>query len=94
MSDYKKFAFKPKDQIDGGSLGEGEVDFEHLSAPLFSEIRNIQLHTHTGTGSARLQLQNIDGYFSRDGFVIYSTSGLKKYQITINDSGVLGATEV
>jgi len=94
MSDYKKTAFKPKDQMDGGSLGEGEVDFSHLSPALFSEIRNIQLHQHTGTGSTRLKLQNIDGYFPRSGFILYSNTGAKKYAITITDAGILEATEI
>lgn len=94
MADYKKLAFRPKDQIDGGSLAEGEVDFNHLAPALFAEIRNIQLHSHTGTGSTRLKLQNIDGYFPRSGFVLYSDSGQKKFSITINDAGVLAATEI
>jgi len=94
MSDFKKFAFRPKDQIDSGSLGEGEVDFQHLAPALFSEIRNIQLHQHTGTGSSRLKLQNIDGYFPRAGFCMYSDSGAKRFAITINDAGVLAATEI
>lgn len=94
MPDYKKFAYRPKDAIEGGSIGEGEVDFSHLTPALYSEIRNIQLHAHTGTGSTRLKLQNMDGYFPRTGFVLYSDSGLKKYAITINDSGILAATEI
>jgi hypothetical protein len=94
MSDYKKLAFRPKDQIDGGSLAEGEVDFNHLAPALFSEIRNIQLHQHTGTGSSRLKLQNIDGYFPRAGFVMYSDDGTKRFAITINNAGVLAATPI
>ena len=94
MADYKKLAFRPKDQIDGSSLAEGEVDFNHLAPALFAEIRNIQLHSHTGIGSTRLKLQNIDGYFPRSGFVLYSDSGQKKFSITINDAGVLSATEI
>lgn len=92
--DYKKFAFRPKDAVEGGSIGEGEVDFGHLAPALFSEIRNIQLHQHTGTGSTRLKLQNMDGYFRRDGFVMYSNDGTKKFAITINNAGVLAATEI
>lgn len=92
--DYKKFAYRPKDAVEGSSIGEGEVDFGHLAPALFSEIRNIQLHQHTGTGSTRLKLQNMDGYFRRDGFVMYSTDGTKKFAITINNSGVLAATEI
>lgn len=94
MADYKKFAYRPKDAVEGGSIGEGEVDFGHLTPALFSEIRNIQLHQHTGTGSTRLKLQNMDGYFPRSGFVLYSDSGAKRFAITINDAGVLAATEI
>jgi hypothetical protein len=92
--DYKKFAYTPKDQIDGGSLGQGEVDFNHLAPALFAEIRNIQLHQHTGTGSTRLKLQNMDGYFPRAGFVIFSDDGTKKFAITITNAGILEATEI
>ena len=94
MSDYKKFAFRPKDAVEGGSIGEGEVDFGHLAPALFSEIRNIQLHQHTGTGSTHLKLQNMDGYFRREGYVMYSDDGSKKFAITINNTGVLAATEI
>jgi len=92
--DYKKFAYRPKDAIEGGSIGEGEVDFQHLTPALYSEIRNIQLHAHTGTGSTRLKLQNVDGYFPRAGFVMYSDDGTKKYAITITNAGIIEATEI
>lgn len=91
---YSKFAFRPKDPIEGGSIGEGEIDFAHLAPSLFAEIRNIQLHTHSGTGSTKVKLQNLDGYFPRTGYIMYSDTGLKRYAITINDSGVLAATEI
>ena len=92
--DYKKFAFRPKDAIEGSSIGEGEVGFSHLDPALFAEIRQIQLHSHTGTGSTRLKLQNMDGYFPRTGFILYADDGSKKYQITITNAGLLQATEV
>ena len=83
---YKKFAFTPKEVIAGGGVGEGEIDFGHLSPGLFAEIRNIQLHSHTGVGTTRVKIQDLDGYFLKSGFIMYSSDGTKKYQVTI-DSG-------
>ena len=83
---YKKFGFTPKEVTQGSGIGEGEIDFAHLSPPLFAEIRNIQLHGHSGTGSARIKIQDLTGYFPSAGFVMYSSDGTKKYIVTI-DSG-------
>ena len=83
---YKKFAFTPKEVIAGGGIGEGEVDFAHLSPSLFAEIRNIQLHSHTGVGSTRVKIQDLEGYFPKAGFIMYSSDGTKKYQVTIDSA--------
>ena len=93
-SDYKKFGFTPKSVSDGNSIGDGEIDFNHLSPALFAAIRNIQLHTHSGTGSVRLKLQDLIGYFPSTGFLMYSTDGTKKFLITITIAGVLQTSEI
>ena len=94
MGDYKKFGFTPKAVSEGSSIGAGEIDFPHLSPALFSAIRNVQLHTHSGNGSVRLKLQDLIGYFPSSGFLMYSTDGSKKYMITITNAGALQATEI
>jgi hypothetical protein len=83
---YKKFGFTPKETIQGSGIGEGEVDFQHLSPSLFSEVRNIQLHSHTGVGSSRVRIQDLTGYFPSSGFVMYSSDGTKKYIVTIDSA--------
>lgn len=83
---YKKFAFTPKQPTTGSSVGEGEIDFVHLAPALFTEIRNIQLHTHSGVGSRKVKIQDLEGYFPVSGFIMYSSDGTKRYQVTI-DSG-------
>lgn len=92
--DYKKFGFTPKAVSEGSSIGSGEIDFQHLSPALFSAIRNVQLHTHSGNGSVRLKLQDIIGYFPSTGFLMYSTDGTKKFLITITNTGIIQSTEV
>jgi len=94
MGDYKKFGFTPKAVSEGSSIGAGEIDFQHLSPALFSAIRNVQLHTHSGNGSVRLKLQDLIGYFPSSGFIMYSTDGSKKFLITITNAGVIQATDV
>lgn len=92
---YKKFAFTPKNVTEGGGIGNGEIGFEHLDAALFSAIRDIQLHKHTGTGSSRIKIQDLEGYFPRTGFLMYSSDGTKKYMVTINSgTGAFVLTEV
>jgi hypothetical protein len=92
---YKKFAFSPKAMTEGGNIGYGEVDFSHLSPPLFMAIRNIELHSHSGVGSRRINLKDLYGYFGSAGFLMYSSDGTKKYQVTINSgTGAFVLTEV
>ena len=83
---YKKFAFVPKNLTDGGSIGGGEINFQHLDPALFAEIRNIQLHKHTGNGSTRVKFQDLDGYMPSIGFTMFSSDGTKKYQVTIDSA--------
>lgn len=83
---YKKFAFTPKTVTDGSGIGPGEVGFSHLDPALFAEVRNIQLHKHTGIGSTKVKLQDVEGYFPSIGFLAYSSDGTKKYLVTIDSS--------
>ena len=82
-----------KDQITGDSIAPGAIELRHLSAQLFSEMRQIALHTHSGVKSRRVKLQDLEGYFSKDGFYMYSSDTLAKYRVTIS-SGALVVTAV
>jgi len=81
---YQKFAFTHKEKTTGGQIGHGEVSFSHLAPSLFVAIRNIELHSHSGVGSRRINLKDLIGNFTKRGFVIYSSDGTKKYQATIS----------
>jgi hypothetical protein len=78
--------FSPKAMTVGGQIASGSVELRHLSAELFSEIQSVKLHSHTGTRSRRVNLQDLIGYFKTEGFIMYSSDGTKKYQVTIDSS--------
>lgn len=84
---YKDGAFIPKNQTTGGDISPGSIDFTHLTPSLYTAIRDIQLHKHTGQGSSRVNLQDLGGYVPRTGLIWYSADGTKKYQVTINNVG-------
>lgn len=64
-------------------IGPGQVKLEHLDPALFSEIRNIALHGHTGTKSRKINIQDLQGYFGTSGFYMYDTAGAR-YHVTIS----------
>lgn len=83
---YQEFTRPGKDLTTGDQIASGAIELRHFSAALFSEFRQIQLHPHTGVKSVRVKLQDLDGYFPKSGFVMYSSDGAEKYRVTI-DSG-------
>ena len=92
---YQKFAFTSKAVTEGGNIGFGEVDFQHLSPALFMAVRNIELHSHTGVGSRKIDLKDLVGSFGKEGFLIYSSNGTKRYQVTVNSAtGLFVLTQV
>jgi len=95
MSSYQKFAFTPKAVTSGEDVGHGEINFFHLSPPLFTAIRNVELHSHSGIGSRRINLKDLYGAFTKDGFLIYSSDGTKRYKVTVNSgTGAFVLSEV
>jgi len=61
---------------------------------LFAEIQKVGLHNHTGTGSRRVRFDTLEGAYGKNGFIMYSNDGTKRYRIQINNSGTLTATEI
>lgn len=83
---YATFKESGKDLIKSGDIGPGQIELHHLSASLFTEFRQINLHSHTGVKSRRIKMKDLTGAFSRGGFYIYSSDATKRYQVTV-DSG-------
>lgn len=94
MSGYAEFKSSPKTVTTSDQIGPGQIKLFHLSEELFSEIRKISLHSHTGSGSRKVNLRDLEGAFGKDGFILYSNDGSKRYRIQINNSGTLTATEL
>jgi hypothetical protein len=95
VAGYAEFKSSPKSLITSEQIGRGQVKLEHLDPALYSEIRNIALHSHTGTKSRKLELKDLTGFFGTAGFYAYSSDGTKKYHVTINSAtGAFVLTEV
>ena len=83
---YATFKESGKDLIKSGDIGPGQVELHHMSPALFTEMRQINLHGHTGVKSRRIKTKDLTGPFSRGGFYIWSSDATKRYQVTV-DSG-------
>ena len=78
----------------GEDIGNGQIDLRHLSPSLFAEIQKIGLHNHSGVGSRKIKQDMLEGGYGKNGFIMYSEDATKRYKITIDNSGVLQATEI
>lgn len=84
-----------KNQVTSDQIAPGAIGLEHLGPGLFSELRQISLHNHSGVKSRKVQIQDLDGYFSRSGFLMYSSDGTKRYRVTVDSgTGAFVLTEV
>lgn len=90
---YISFAFAPKNVTKSEDIGPGQVNLEHLSPALYTEIRKIQLHRHSGQGSMQINLYDLAGYFTNAGFLMRSDDGTL-WKITVSDAGALVVTEI
>lgn len=91
---YATFASAGKELTRSEQIGPGQVELRHLSPALFSEIRQIALHNHTGVKSRKINLKNLTGAFGVNGFYIYSSDGTKRYKVTVNSgTGAFVLTE-
>lgn len=92
---YATFKEAPKDLIKSEDIGAGQIELRHLSGALFTEFRQLNLHSHTGVRSRRISLKYLTGAFSKTGFYMYSSDATKKYHVTINSAtGAFVLTEV
>ena len=92
---YSTFKSSPKALTTGDQIGDGQIELRHLAPSLFSELRQVSLHTHSGVKSRRVKYSDIDGYIGKDGFIMYSDTGAKKYRVRIdNATGNLYTTEI
>ncbi len=83
---YATFAGSPKNLIKSSDIGNGQIELSHLAPALYSEIRKIALHNHSGVNSRKLELKNLMGDFGTLGFNMYSSDGTKRYAVTIDSS--------
>lgn len=91
---YATFATAPKTLTKAEDIGTGQIQLRHLDPALFAEIQRIGLHNHSGVGSRKVQVDNLEGAYGKNGFIMYSDDGTKRYRITINNSGTLQATQL
>lgn len=87
---YSTFKGSPKNVIQSTDIGPGQIKQEHLDPGLYSEIKSIGLHNHSGTKSRRIKIQDLEGAFPSTGFYMYGTNGTR-YLVTIV-AGVLTVT--
>ncbi len=83
---YSTFKSAPKSVIQSGDIGSGQVKAEHLDPGLFSEIKAIGLHNHSGTKSRRVKFADLEGAIGAGGFYMYSSDSTKRYKVTINSA--------
>lgn len=90
---YQTFAYTGKTLVKSEDIGPGQIELRHLSPALFQAVQMIQLHTHSGVGSTRIDLSGTEGFFPLTGFRMVSANG-KKWQVTIGNTGTLTTTEI
>lgn len=91
---YKTFSESPKNLTKSEDIGNGQIELRHLSPSLFAEVQKVGLHNHTGVGSRKVRQDMLEGGYGKNGFIMYSEDATKRYKITIDNSGVLQATEI
>jgi hypothetical protein len=91
---YQTFSTKPKSLTKAEDVGPGQIGLSHLDPALFAQMQRVGLHNHSGTGSRRVKLQDLEGEWGKNGFLMYSLDGTKRYRIRIGNDGVLTSTEV
>lgn len=90
---YEDFLRPGKAQITGDQVAPGAISLEHLDPALFAQIRQINLHTHSGVKSVRIKQQDMDGSYTQDGFFARSPDG-SVWQIQIDNAGTLSTTKI
>lgn len=91
---YATFSTAPKNLTKAEDVGNGQIELRHLAPSLFAEIQKVGLHNHSGTGSRRIKTADLEGPYGKNGFIMYSNDGTKRYRIQIDNSGTLTSTEL
>lgn len=91
---FQTFATEGKNKTKSEDIGNGQIELRHLAPSLFAEIQKIALHNHSGVGSRKVRHDDIEGAYGKNGFILYSNDGTKRYRIQIDNSGVLTSTEL
>lgn len=91
---YQTFSQNPKALTKAEDIGNGQIELRHLAPSLFAEIQKVGLHNHSGVGSRKIRQDQLEGSYGKNGFILYSEDGSKRYKITIDNAGTLQATEV
>lgn len=91
---YSTFSTAGKAVTKSEDIGNGQIELRHLAPSLFAEIQKVGLHNHSGVGSRKVKHEDIEGAYGKNGFILYSNDGTKRYRIQINNSGTLTATEL
>lgn len=86
MAGYATFGTSPKALTTGDQIGSGQIELRHLAPSLFVEFRQIALHNHSGVKSRKIQIDNLEGSFKKDGYLMYSSDGTKRYKVTIDST--------
>lgn len=91
---YATFSGSPKNLTKSEDIGNGQIELRHLAPSLFAEIKKVGLHNHSGVGSRKIQQDDLEGAYGKNGFILYSNDATKRYRIQIDNTGTLTATEL
>lgn len=91
---YSSFKESPKALITSDQIGPGQIELEHFAPSLFSEFRQISLHTHSGVKSRQIEMKDLTGAFGKNGFLLYANDGSKRFRVQLNNLGAWVITEV
>lgn len=72
-----------KSPVTGEQIAKGSIELHHLAPSLFTEIQKLGLHSHTGAGSRKVKMTDLQGAFGSGGFYMYDVSGAR-YKVTIS----------
>lgn len=87
----QEFAGAPKQLIKGEDIGGGQIELRHLSPALYTELRKVSLHSHSGQGSRRIDVSVLEGAFN----LIYMKSPDGTiWQVTMGDDGAFDIVAV
>ena len=91
---FATFKSAPKALIESSQIGPGQIEMGHLAPSLFSTLRQLDLHTHSGVKSRQIEFKDLTGAIGKNGFIMYADDASKKFRVRVNNAGTLYTTEV